>query len=74
MPPLPIISADNCIAALRQFGYQVARQKGSHVRLTCEGRTPVTVPMHKTLKRGTLRAILRETEISIEDFVAALGR
>jgi predicted RNA binding protein YcfA (HicA-like mRNA interferase family) len=44
MPPLPIISADECIAALRRFGYQVARQKGSHVRLTCEGRTPVSVP------------------------------
>ena len=76
MPPLPIISADECIAALRQFGYRVARQKGSHARLTCEARTPVTVPMHKgkTLKRGTLRAILRDADISVEEFVAALGR
>jgi predicted RNA binding protein YcfA (HicA-like mRNA interferase family) len=74
MPPLPIISAEECIAALRRFGYEVARQKGSHVRLTCEGRTPVSVPMHKTLKRGTLRSILREAEISVEEFVAALGR
>ena len=74
MPPLPIISADDCIAARRRFGYEVARQKGSHVRLTCQGRTPVAVPMHKTLKRGTLRAILRETEITVEDFVAALVR
>jgi predicted RNA binding protein YcfA (HicA-like mRNA interferase family) len=76
MPPLPIISADACIAALRRFGYEAARQKGSHVRLTCEGRTPVTVPMHKgkTLKRGTLRSILREAEISVEEFVGALGR
>jgi predicted RNA binding protein YcfA (HicA-like mRNA interferase family) len=74
MPPLPIISADECITALRRFGYEVARQKGSHVRLTCEGRTPVSVPMHKTLKRGTLRSILREAEITVEDFVAALGR
>lgn len=74
MPPLPIISADECIAALRRFGYQVVRQKGSHVRLTCEGRSPVTVPMHRTLKRGTLRAILRDSEISVEDLLAALGR
>ena len=76
MPPLPIIAADECIAALLRFGYQVARQKGSHARLVCEGRTPVTVPMHKgkTLKRGTLRAILREAEISVEEFLAALGR
>jgi predicted RNA binding protein YcfA (HicA-like mRNA interferase family) len=74
MPPLPIVSADECIAALGRFGYAVARQKGSHVRLTCEGRTPLTVPMHKTLKRGTLRAILREAEITVEAFLAALGR
>ena len=76
MPPLPIISADECVAALRRFGYQVVRQKGSHVRLMCEGRTPVSVPMHKgkTLKRGTLRAILRDAEISVEEFLAALGR
>ena len=76
MPPLPIISADECVAALRRFGYEVARQKGSHVRLVCEGRTPVSVPMHKgkTLKRGTLRSILREADISVEAFLAALGR
>ena len=76
MPPLPIISASDCIAALRRFGYEVARQKGSHVRLTCEGRAPVSVPMHKgkTLKRGTLRSILREADLSVEEFLAALGR
>jgi predicted RNA binding protein YcfA (HicA-like mRNA interferase family) len=59
---------------LRQFGYEVARQRGSHVRLTCSGRPPVTVPLHKSLKRGTLRAILREAEITVDEFVAALGR
>jgi predicted RNA binding protein YcfA (HicA-like mRNA interferase family) len=76
MPPLPIVSADACVAALRRFGYEVARQKGSHLRLVCEGRTPLSVPMHKgkTLKRGTLRSILRVAEISVDEFVAALGR
>lgn len=73
MPPLPIISGDECIAALRAFGYAVARQGGSHVRLVCTGRTPVTVPRHSTLKRGTLRSILRVAEISVEDFIKALS-
>ena len=45
---------------------------GSHVRLLCPGRTPVTVPMHKPLKRGTLRSILRTADIEVEVFVAAL--
>jgi predicted RNA binding protein YcfA (HicA-like mRNA interferase family) len=73
MPPLPIISGDECIAVMRQFGYAVARQSGSHVRLVCAGRAPVTVPRHDTLKRGTLRSILRVAEISVEEFVAALA-
>lgn len=74
MPPLPIISGDECIAALRRFGYAAARQSGSHVRLVAAGRAPVTVPRHGTLKRGTLRSILRVAEISVEEFVEALGR
>ncbi len=40
------------------------------------GRSPVTVPVHpgKALKRGTLASILRTAEITVEEFVAALGR
>lgn len=56
---LPIISGKQCIAALHAVGYRELRQKGSHVRLACEGRSPVTVPLHSTLDRGTLRSILR---------------
>jgi predicted RNA binding protein YcfA (HicA-like mRNA interferase family) len=74
MPPLPIISGADCIQVLRKFGYAAARQNGSHVRMVCPGRAPVTVPMHKPLKRGTLRAILRTAEIEVEVFVSALRR
>jgi len=74
MPPLPIISGADCVQALRKFGYEAARQHGSHVRMVGPGRAPVTVPMHKPLKRGTLRSILRTAEIEVEAFVAALSR
>ena len=67
-PSLPIISGDDCIRALTKLGYREARQKGSHVRLVCEGRNPVTVPLHETLDRGTLRAIIRTVDISVEKF------
>lgn len=40
------------------------------MRLTCDGRAPVTVPLHPTMDRGTLRSILRAAEISVDDFVA----
>jgi predicted RNA binding protein YcfA (HicA-like mRNA interferase family) len=71
VPPLPVISGDQCIAILQRFGYSVARQSGSHVRLVCAGRSPVTVPRHAELKRGTLRSILRGAKISAEEFVRA---
>lgn len=73
MPPtarLPVLSGRECITALEKLGYRQARQRGSHVRLVCQGRTPVTVPVHGTLDRGTLRSILRTVDISVEEFDA----
>lgn len=67
MAALPVISGEEAVRALERLGYYRARQKGSHVRLTCEGRTPVTVPLHDTLDRGTLRSILRTVDITVDD-------
>lgn len=72
MPSLPIISGERCITALGKIGYQRSRQDGSHVRLTCAGRTPVTVPLHRTLKRGTLRSIIRTVGLTVDAFCALL--
>jgi len=72
MPELPVLSGDECIAALERLGYRRARTKGSHVRMRCEGRPPVSVPLHRELDRGTLRAIIREANLTVEDFVALL--
>ncbi|MGH9472557.1 MAG: type II toxin-antitoxin system HicA family toxin [Terriglobales bacterium] len=69
MPPLPQISGQDLVAALERFGYPVVRQKGSHVPLHGEGRSPVTGPLHPSLDRGTLRAILRAAEISVQEFI-----
>ena len=48
------------VRALTKFGYTPTRQTGSHVRLTCEspGQHHVTVPMHDSLRIGTLAAVL----------------
>jgi predicted RNA binding protein YcfA (HicA-like mRNA interferase family) len=71
---LPIVSGAECIRALSHLGYVVARTRGSHARLTCDGRTPVTVPLHDEIDRGTLRAILRAADIDIVEFVDLLDR
>lgn len=72
MAELPIISGDECVRILAKFGYAAIRQKGSHVRLVCSGRVPVTVPLHSELARGTLRSILRTADIDVDAFVSAL--
>lgn len=74
MPALPILSGRACIAALALLGYQVTRQKGSHVRLECGGRSPVTVPLHDELDRGTLRSILRTVNLTPEEFIELVNR
>ena len=72
MPELPVISGYQCISALERIGYRVARVKGSHVRMRCPGRKPVTVPRHHELDRGTLKAILRTANLSVEEFIKLL--
>ena len=74
-PKLPVVSGDQLIRALRKFGYVSVRQKGSHVRLRNANqpqRQSVTVPLHDELAFGTLRRILRDTEVSVEELIAAL--
>jgi predicted RNA binding protein YcfA (HicA-like mRNA interferase family) len=72
MPALPVISGMQCIAALAKLGYRETRQRGSHVRLVAEGRSPVTIPLHKELDRGTLRSILRTADLDVEAFLRLL--
>jgi len=54
------LSAQDLITALKKLGYEVTRQKGSHLRLTTieEGEHHITIPMHKLLRIGTLAGIL----------------
>lgn len=69
---LPVVSGKQSIKALAAIGYRELRQKGSHVRLACEGRNSVSVPLHDSLDRGTLKGILRKAGLSTEAFLALL--
>lgn len=70
MPKLPIVSGNEIIKALEKIGFQVVRQKGSHVRMKHEDNRIVTIPVHsnKSVGKGLLRKILRDTELTIEQF------
>jgi len=69
---LPILSGEELVKILIKQGFKKVGRKGSHVRLKkkCDGKVLITVvPLHKELARGTLLAILRQTEIEKEEFV-----
>jgi predicted RNA binding protein YcfA (HicA-like mRNA interferase family) len=65
------ISGSDVIRVLEQMGFKALRQVGSHVRLE-KHNIRVTVPRHTSVAPGTLKSILRQAQIGIEDFVAAL--
>jgi predicted RNA binding protein YcfA (HicA-like mRNA interferase family) len=72
---VPVLSCDDLIRVLEKAGYVRVRQKGSHVRLrhsTEPQRKPLTVPLHKTLKRGLLHRLLRDARVSEEQLSAFL--
>ncbi len=66
---LPRISGRECAKALQKKGYLFIRQTGSHiiVRRT-DPFSQITVPDHKELDRGTLRSIIRQSNLSIDEF------
>jgi predicted RNA binding protein YcfA (HicA-like mRNA interferase family) len=69
MSRLPVLSARKVLRILEQMGFEIVRQRGSHVRLKHEDGRVVTVPVHsgQDISRGLLRKILRDAEISTKE-------
>lgn len=76
MSKLPQVSGKDTVKALRQIGFTVIQQKGSHIKLSrtiAEQKQTVIVPNHKVVKKGTLRnGILKPSNLSVNDFVKLL--
>jgi predicted RNA binding protein YcfA (HicA-like mRNA interferase family) len=75
MPTMPRISGKEMLKILALFGFEVIRQKGSHVVLkkkTQDGELGTVVPMHKELAEGTIRGILKQAKIEVDDFLKTL--
>jgi predicted RNA binding protein YcfA (HicA-like mRNA interferase family) len=71
MPELARVSGAQVQRALEQLGFQKVRQNGSHVVMKRESKGCV-VPMHSEVKIGTLAGILRQAEVSPDEFIQAL--
>jgi predicted RNA binding protein YcfA (HicA-like mRNA interferase family) len=73
MSKLPVISGRKCVRALERAGFYLKRQTGSHLVLRRdEPFAQVVVPDHKVLDRGTLRAIIRQADLSVDELVSLL--
>jgi predicted RNA binding protein YcfA (HicA-like mRNA interferase family) len=63
-----VVSGRRLIKVLETDGWEVARQRGSHVRLRKAGRRlALIVPLHDELKKGTTAGILRDAGLTAED-------
>ncbi|TRU20580.1 MAG: addiction module toxin, HicA family [Microcystis aeruginosa Ma_QC_B_20070730_S2] len=75
MPKMPRISSAEVIRGLERLGFEQIRQAGSHVVLkkeTEEGDIGCVVPLHRELKVGTLSGILKQAQVTVEDFIESL--
>ena len=68
---LPRVSGAEALKALQKLGFEKVRQAGSHV-VARRGSRGCVIPMHAELKVGTLAGLLRQADVSHEEFIAAL--
>lgn len=73
MSKLPSVSGKNCVKTLQKVGFYLKRRESSHVILRRDNPfAQVVVPDHQELAKGTLRAILRDVDLSVEEFIRLL--
>jgi predicted RNA binding protein YcfA (HicA-like mRNA interferase family) len=75
MPKLPSVSGERVVRALKRAGFLELRQRGSHVSLekrVGEKLLRTVVPMHSSLSKGTLSDILKQSGLSVEEFLELL--
>lgn len=75
MPKLPSVSGERVVRALKRGGFVQLRQKGSHVSLekrAGEKTWKTVVPMHSELAKGTLSDIIKQSGLTLEEFLQLL--
>ena len=70
MSRLPRISGQECVKTLAKVGFYLRRQQGSHLILRRDNPfAQVVVPAHKELDKGTLRSIIRQAQLGVNEFM-----
>ncbi len=70
---LPVLSGRDVVKVFQRLGWEVARQRGSHIILVKEGHiATLSVPDHKEIAKGTLRKLIARAGITVEEFMEAM--
>jgi predicted RNA binding protein YcfA (HicA-like mRNA interferase family) len=73
MPALPVLSGRKTVRVFEKLGWQVARQRGSHIIMVKEGEiVTLSIPDHKEVAKGTLRSLIRAAGLTVETFIHEL--
>lgn len=75
MGKLPVISGSDAVRAFSRVGYEVSHQTGSHIilRRSQPPHRHLSVPNHKELSKGLLRALIRDAGLTVDEFSELLG-
>jgi len=73
MPRVPKVSGRQAVAAFERVGFEVRRRRGSHIVMVKPGfPETLSVPDHRQLRPGTLRALIRKAGLTVEEFLSLL--
>lgn len=72
MPPVPVLRPAAVVKTFQKLGWEVARQRGSHIIMTKPGHlATLSIPDHSEVARGTLRGLISKAGLTIEQFIEA---
>jgi len=75
MTSVPILRPNEVVKIFEKLGWEVARQRGSHIILAKPGHiATLSVPNHREVARGTLRSIIAKAGITVETFLKVLEK
>ena len=75
MAAVPLLRPHDVVRTFEKLGWEVARQRGSHIILTRRGSiATLSVPNHPQVARGTLRSLIAKASMTVEEFLAALSK
>jgi len=69
MPQLPVMSGREVARVFEKHGWEIARQRGSHIVMVKAGQNvTLSIPDHKEVARGKLRSLIRSASLTVEEF------